>query len=421
MNPTETQKNRTWIIDLRAFLNGLLTNIFPDDGKRSKYLNNEAMKIWLLAFTHETFDADNNYEDLEYRGDAILKYVFVKYLMNRFPYYHKDNYTNLNNIYMSKLQQGTIAASINLNRHVRIGGWAKSTGSINTDLFESFFGALAEISDKILDGSAAAHCYNMIVFLFKSITIDPEAAKGSPKTQTEQIFTRFDQGKPREVVSGGSKEFIYKVTASPVLMQYMNISDPLIEKINGEDINNVKSVANEALVKIFKDIRLVSDSLESVENTVDRNIRFEIVLSNAQMDFLRSYNTNLESNVIGSGIALTKTEAKNIAYKNALDTLARAGISTEWAEKAKTQLDLMDDDIKLYMAAVNSRMQRDGIKEIKFSIPKKTYSNIQVQILLLGIGYDNKEKIIASTVMDSQNDGIKSGKISVIRQYASGQ
>src|SRR3972149_7252420 len=200
-----TMNEMQWLQELQSFLNVLLQPILPDQGDRYKYLDVNAMKIWALAFTHETVSPSENYEVLEYLGDAKLKSVFPQYLVNRHPGLHIGEYTELNVAYMSKIKQAELARQMGLSRYIRVTGMDKAILNLETDVFESFFGALNEIANMLVYGLGEAVCMKMVVHLFKDIKLDLSKGRGSAKTQVIQMFVRFDLPKPDEVVDDSDK------------------------------------------------------------------------------------------------------------------------------------------------------------------------------------------------------------------------
>ncbi len=112
---TEMIEVNQWLHRLQLFIDRLLEPIIKDRKARNRYLDEKAMAIWMIAFTHETVSMTDNYEELEFLGDAILKAVFPKYLMQRFPNLKKGDYTELNTAYMSKMMQARLSRELGLS------------------------------------------------------------------------------------------------------------------------------------------------------------------------------------------------------------------------------------------------------------------------------------------------------------------
>ncbi|MBY0379605.1 MAG: hypothetical protein K2P99_04300, partial [Burkholderiales bacterium] len=114
---TVKQQEHQWLQRLQSFIDSILQRTIKDPVVRARYIDRTAMPIWAQAFTHETV-SPLNYEDLEYRGDGVLKYAFLKYLMRRFPYLHKGEYTELNVTYMSKIWQAQLSRNLGFTEYI---------------------------------------------------------------------------------------------------------------------------------------------------------------------------------------------------------------------------------------------------------------------------------------------------------------
>ena len=220
---------RIWLQKLQAFINALLTPIIKTQDERNQYIDSKAMKTWTTAFTHETFSPSDNNEDLEFQGDAILKAAFPKYLRARFPYLHKNYFTELNVFYMSKVEQGKLAIKMGLGDYLRVKGLDQVIFNLQTDLFEAFFGALDVVSDSIVQGLGFANCYNMIIHLFSTIDIDEANGKGSAKTQVQQIFKRFDLGNVKEITEEYGTTVTFSVKLTDEQMDFLATYTVIIE------------------------------------------------------------------------------------------------------------------------------------------------------------------------------------------------
>ena len=352
---TVTPKQTQWLQQLQSFLNVLLTPITKDQAERNLFIGAKAMPIWAAAFTHETYAPapEDNYEDLEYEGDAILKAVFPKYLRRRFPYLHKGEYTELNAAYMSKIMQAQLARQMGLSQYIRVTGIDRAILNLETDVFESFFGALETVADSISDGLGYAKCYNMIVHIFKDIEIDESKGRGSAKTQVQQMFSRFDLNKPRET-------------------------------IDDRDIHNIK---------------------------------FTVTLEHQHVDFLRSYGVDIRNPNIGYGQAPTKKEAEFEAYTQALKLLASYGIDTRWAEEAKNIRDFSEPSVMKYVQQASERLRRDGFATMYFFIPRKTVTAKGAIVQLVGVRDNGQNEVLSYTYTSDREDGYRAAKSLVIQQY----
>lgn len=352
-NKTQIQ----WLQGLQSFLNTLLQPIIKDQRERYRFLDADAMKIWASAFTHETFSPSDNYEDLEFLGDAVLKSVFPEYLMERLPHLHKGEYTELNVYYMSKIKQAELARKMGLGNYIRVTGIERAILNLETDVFESFFGALNKISNMIKKRSGNSNCTDMIEYLFRDIEIDESKGRGSAKTQVIQIFVRFDLPKPEEIINDFDKY----------------------------------------------------------------HIKFSVVLLPAHTEFLRSYGVNINNRTIGYGQGATKAEAQFEAYTQAFDLLANLGITTEWAEEAKQIRDFTDPSVVSYVPAANERLKREGFISMYFFIPRKTVTPKGAVVQLVGVRNDGQHEVLSYIYANDRENSYRTAKTQIVQQYASGR
>lgn len=105
------------------------------------------------ALTHSSFTYENklssvdNYERLEYLGDAVLKLVVSEYLFERFPEYREGELTKIRAVVVSDARLAEVAKSLNLGEYIIFGtSEAKSGGRKKVSnlacAFEALLGAL---------------------------------------------------------------------------------------------------------------------------------------------------------------------------------------------------------------------------------------------------------------------------------------
>lgn len=354
---TLTPEYLQWLQRLRSFVDNTLTPIIPNKAERDKYLTPKMMLIWARAFTHETVSPSDNYEDLEFRGDFELKRAFPLYLMNRLPHLHKGEYTELNVFYMSKILQAQLSRKLGLGEYILVKGIDRAILNLETDVFESFFGALGYIADLISPGLGSAICYNMIFHIFQDIQIDESKGRGSAKTQVIQMFVRFDLPKP----------------------------------------------------------------LETPDESDKFHARFYVELLPEHLMFLQSYGVEIGNATIGYGEGATKKEAEFEAYTQALNTLADHGITTEWAEEAKQYRDFADPSVAPYVPAANERSKREGFEKLYFFIPRKTVTQKGAIVQLVGIRPNGQHEVLSYTYATERENSYRAAKTLVVQQYASGR
>lgn len=324
-----TTMDKQWIRSLQSSIASIMLNIIPNKKAIGQYVDNNAMEIWKKAFVHESIDATNNYEELEYLGDAILKSVFPKYLVRRIPNLSESRYTELYRYYMSKMEQAKLIDELGLAKFIKTAGPIST--NMKADVSESFFGALDTVSEMITNGLGYINCNNMIVYLFSDKNLDMDQAEGAPKTLVQQIFSRFE-------FDAKNKNPIEEYSDDPY--------DP------------------------------------------KRHI-FNIFLTDTQMDFLVSHGINGLQAHIGSAFGNTKKSAETEAYKDALNTLKRVGVTTEWASNIKRRLDFNKIDSDLLNDAY-TELNRIGLTDFDFVTPKKTVSPNSIVFILRGIDENGK-------------------------------
>lgn len=98
------------------------------------------------AVTHRSFDADN-YERLEFLGDAVLDLVIAEQLFERFPGAAEGELSRLRANLVRKRTLARLARRLELGRYVVMGDGELKTGgpnrdSILADVFEAIVGAI---------------------------------------------------------------------------------------------------------------------------------------------------------------------------------------------------------------------------------------------------------------------------------------
>ena len=108
-----------------------------------KYKN---LSLYETAFTHTSFSNENNnsnnYERLEFLGDAVLELVMSDYLYNNWNL-EEGKMTKIRASYVCELACATYAKDMGFERYIRLGsGEGGPNNTILADVFEAFVGAI---------------------------------------------------------------------------------------------------------------------------------------------------------------------------------------------------------------------------------------------------------------------------------------
>lgn len=406
-----------WLDTFKSFLDTILRRIIKSPQDRQKYLTPDALVIWTRAFTHETVSPSDNYEDLEFLGDALLKAVFPKYLMKRLPHLHKGEYTELNVFYMSKMTQSDLSRKLGFNRYIRVKGLDRSILNLDTDVFEAFFGALDEVSDLVSPGLGFINCYNMIVDIFKDVYIDESKGFGSAKTQVIQMFVRFDLPKPEEQTSGSE----VSIVAGSQMAKFLGTQDRLLGRAVAAKDKDAEFEAYKQVISNLSEKGLIEiyDHKISKQGTQELS-SFSVRLRPEHLEFLAKYGVKIKNPVIGHAEAPTKKQAESDAYAAALRTLEEHLVTTEWAEEAKQVLDFSGEDIERFVGPANRRLRLEGYESMYFFLPRKTVTPKGAVVELVGVTPEDKHEVLGVVYATDRENGYRSSKVRLVQEYALG-
>jgi dsRNA-specific ribonuclease len=162
-------------------------------------LTKKCLNVYSQAFTHSTADAVNNYEYLEFLGDATINKSVAWYLTERFPHLKCMKgvkiLTRLKINLISKKSFSSMAKDLNFwsfisaSKEIR----DKNMGKTLEDVFEAFFGATEMLTDQyIAPGYGCAVCQSIIKNLLDDypISLKYEDLFDS-KTRLKELFDHF--------------------------------------------------------------------------------------------------------------------------------------------------------------------------------------------------------------------------------------
>lgn len=160
----------------------------------------EQYEVFHRALTHSSFTYENrlnvadNYERLEFLGDAVLKLITSEYLFERFPEYREGDLTKIRAVVVSDAQLAELAKEINLGDIMIFGqseersGGRQKTSNLACG-FEAFLGAL------FLDGKMG-EIREFLVNLFEDLVTDVDLSKTKDNFKAAlQEYTQSEDGK----------------------------------------------------------------------------------------------------------------------------------------------------------------------------------------------------------------------------------
>lgn len=126
--------------------------------QRQKQLENLAQKLGIpklslirwnlldLALTHPTFSGSNNYEQLEFVGDAVIRLVAAEFLFENYQELPVGEFTAIRSVLVSDRTLARLAASYNLERYLLVSNSAlKDDSGRESRLAESFEAVLGAL------------------------------------------------------------------------------------------------------------------------------------------------------------------------------------------------------------------------------------------------------------------------------------
>lgn len=334
------QQSALWKDEFREFIRRTLYTYQFTAEEVEPLLNH--LDLWIRAFTNKSFDPVDNYETLEIVGDNVLSAAFVDYLYSINKHLSPDQVTQLKRAYMSgeehEIQQ-QLAERLGFGQYLRYIAPDLSPKFLE-DVFESFFGALVE----------AAELEQMSGYeLAKRILI--------------QIVGPIDFGLAREP----DKSIVYAIFSQ------MRWNSP--GKKGGPVV---------------------------ITNQTDEDTRVEIQLNNeAKAYFTKMHMRIPQGGLLGQGVAETKKEAQRLAFHQALETLARLGITHTSAKEHKDSFIYRNDEFKRFIPYVQGKLRRAGYTKIEFDQP-----NIGT-FQIIGVDGTGMKKVIYSAAGKNPTEGYR--------------
>lgn len=254
-NPIEYDK------EFLIYLKKLLSKFISNETVLDYITSNNNFIVWKKAFTHITYNYDDNYEELEFIGDATLKHSYTSFLFKKYPKITTRAASEFNSQFLSTTSLCQYGIKMKLNQWLisRELNMTSLNVKIFEDLFEAFLGALIVTTDSFKKGLSSIYAYNFIDILFSDLNYNPKMIYGTSKTSLIQ--------------RGGG----------------LGLKDDCFQEIEQKFENpyriNIKIKINSFYIKTFLEC---------------------------------GFNIDTKNLIIGEGSANTKKTAANIAYTNAI-------------------------------------------------------------------------------------------------------
>jgi len=205
--------------------------------------------LLLEAITHKSI-SKNNYERLEFLGDAVLQLVISKYLFNKFPH-HQEGYLSrekqsvVSKNTISKLSLDLKLLDLLRSNNLHLSSNNSLRDSLAADLMESLIGAI------FLD-SNYLNCEKIILNIFRDyLNSIKVVGKKDPKSLLQEYMQSIGEPLPKYTTTkiGGSAHkpkfkiscslSIYSssesVMANTVQSGQQDVSQFFLDKINDEE------------------------------------------------------------------------------------------------------------------------------------------------------------------------------------------
>jgi len=222
-------------IEFRNFIQTMLRRANINQQYRELFTNADGMQLFLTAVTHQTHDSENNYQELEFIGDGIIKGILSQYIPRRFPNLVSGKYS----------KKGTGEGALSKTRRLleqrktlsdfglKLGFWDYVRADEETltklrketleDVFEAFVGALVEIVDQqIKRGLGYYYAYNFVTSNLDEITIDiSKETLDDPITRLNELYKANELEGDKKPLKWGDalyatvKMYLPRVTSLP--------------------------------------------------------------------------------------------------------------------------------------------------------------------------------------------------------------
>lgn len=267
-------------MDLTGFISKILEKLSNTSDKSiiAKLVDDRSIKLWEIAFTHESYDPNfgKNYEELELLGDAVIKLIFIDYLMARFPNINKGEASQLVINTLKGYVMNIISDKYGFPNYIRTR--IPISIKLKEDVFESFFGALYKLgNEQIKFGAGYVLCSAVLFNILNDIDINyDELSKANPKTVLIGYFNRLNWKKPIEEYTKSKEEEVLTIKLTNEAITYLRdnniiINNPILAQVRGHYKKALSNEAYKLAIKKLESMGLKEEWFESQRFNLEMN------------------------------------------------------------------------------------------------------------------------------------------------------
>ena len=192
----------------RAFIKAQLKIAKINQEHREAFTDPAGMQLFLAAVTHPTYNSENNYQELEFIGDGIIKGILSQYIPRRFPKLasggSKYSKKGTGEGVLSKTRRFLEQRKTLSDFALKLGFWdfvladeetkTKLRKETLEDVFEAFVGALVEIVDlRVKRGLGYNYAYNYVEASLDNMEIEiSKKTLDDPITRLNELYKAND-------------------------------------------------------------------------------------------------------------------------------------------------------------------------------------------------------------------------------------
>ncbi len=247
------------IPSFRIFIQSMLERAHINQKYRESFTDANGMQLFQKVITHPTHDPENNYQELEFIGDGIIKGILSQYILRRFPnlasgeskYSKKGTGEGVLSKIRRFLEQRKILSEFGL----KLGFWDYVQADDNTltklrkgtleDVFEAFIGALVEIVDqRIKRGLGYYYAYNFMEASLNEISIEiKKETLDDPITRLNELYKANELKGSKKPLKWGDAIYTTIKMYLPRVEELPSITDQEEGTVVFSEVNKVAYIA----------------------------------------------------------------------------------------------------------------------------------------------------------------------------------